>query len=149
LANRFLITGVDEQGRSCVVREEAPAVSPFVSGITVGLVASSGSAPPPVRPPGRGELLGVASAPGVASWSIIEFPAEVTTPVHHTDSMDFDIVLDGRVFLVLDDGSHQLEAGDGTVLSGVDHHWRTEAESCRMSVVVIATAQREDSSAPG
>ena len=66
-------------------------------------------------------------------------PPGVATHTHHTDSMDFDVVLEGSVLLVLDDGPHRLEAGDGVVLTGVDHHWRAEEEGCRMSVVVIAT----------
>ncbi len=149
MANRFLITGVDDEGRSCVVKDVAPLDRPFVSGITVGHVASSGSSPPPVRPPGRGDHLGVASAPGVAQWSIIEFPPGVTTPIHHTDSLDFDVVLEGRVLLMLDDGPHQLDVGDGTVLTGIDHHWKTDEQGCRMSVVVIATPPRPGDSAEG
>ncbi|MFI5042087.1 MAG: cupin domain-containing protein, partial [Acidimicrobiales bacterium] len=91
---RFLITGVDGGGRSCVVEETAPKAQPSESGgIRVAAVASSESCPPPPRPPGHGELLSVASMPGVARWSFVEFPPRTTTAFHHTDSMDFDVVL--------------------------------------------------------
>jgi quercetin dioxygenase-like cupin family protein len=141
---RVLITGVNEQGHSCVVDESTPVVSPFgPGGITVAVVASSESCPPPARPPGRGDLVGVASTPGVARWSYIDFPPGVTTHVHHTDSLDFDVILDGRVDLILDDGAHQLGPGDGVVIKGVDHGWETHDEGCRMSVVVIATPPLE------
>jgi len=139
----FLITGIDAEGRSCVVGETTPSTSPFESGITVSAVASSGSCPPPPRPPGLGDLVGVASVPGVARWSIIEFPPGATTRVHHTDSLDFDVVLDGSVDLILDDGPHRLGPGDGAVINGVDHGWETHAQACRMSVVVIATPPLE------
>jgi hypothetical protein len=141
---RVLVTGVDEDGRSCVVEEAMPSVNGFESGgITVALVASSQSSPPPSRPPGRGALLGVAATPGVARWSFIEFPSGVATAVHHTDSLDFDVVLEGSVDLVLDDGAHRLGPGDGVVIKGIDHGWATHEEGCRMSVVVIATPPLE------
>jgi quercetin dioxygenase-like cupin family protein len=137
---RVLITGVDEEGLSCVVDESIPAATSFGAvGITVSVVASSESCPPAPRPPGRGDLLGVVSAPGVARWSFIEFPPGVTTPVHHTDSLDFDVVLQGSVDLILDDGAHPLGPGDGVVIKGIDHSWETHGLGCQMSVVVIAT----------
>jgi quercetin dioxygenase-like cupin family protein len=81
--------------------------------------------------------------PGVAQWSFIYFPPGVTTQTHHTDSLDFDVVLDGNVDVVLDDGPHRLGPGDAVVIRGVDHRWETHAEACRMSVVVIATPPLE------
>jgi hypothetical protein len=59
--------------------------------------------------------------------------------VHHTDSVDFDVVLEGSVNLIFDNGPHRLGPGDGAVINGVDHGWQTEESGCRMSVVVIAT----------
>jgi hypothetical protein len=137
---RVLITGADEEGRSCVVAETTPEAVPFESGgITVAFAASSESCPPPPRPPGHGDLVGVASTPGVARWSFIDFPPRVKTALHHTDSLDFDVVLEGSVDLILGDGPHRLRPDDGVVLKGVDHRWETHEEGCRMSVVVIAT----------
>jgi hypothetical protein len=127
-----------------VVEKVTPEAHPFENGgITVSAVASSESCPPPARPPGRGQLVGVASIPGIARWSYVQFPPGVKTAVHHTDSMDFDVVIDGAVDLILDDGAHRLGAGDGAVVKGVDHCWETGEEGCRMSVVVIATPPLE------
>jgi quercetin dioxygenase-like cupin family protein len=137
---RVLITGVDDHGRSCVVEERTPSVQAFESGgITVAAAAATESCPPPVRPPGRGDLLEVAATPGTARWSFIGFPPGATTPFHHTDSVDFDVVLEGSVDVILDDGRHRLRPGDGVVINGVDHRWETHEEGCQMSVVVIAT----------
>jgi quercetin dioxygenase-like cupin family protein len=137
---RVLITGVDGQGRSCVVDETEPAAQPYESGgITVGFVASTESCPPPPRPPGHAQLVDLTAAPGVARWSYVQFPPGATTPFHHTDTIDFDVILEGRVDLLLDDGAHRLGPGDGVVMKGVDHGWETHDEGCRMSVVVIGT----------
>ena len=140
---RVLITGVDDQGRSCVVEEATPTGHAFESGgITVAAVARTHSSPPPARPPGRAEHIG-ATPPGQCMWSLVEFPPRTTTAFHNTDSLDFDVVLEGRVDIVLDDGPHRLDRGDGVVIKGVDHRWETHDEACRMSVVVIGTPPLE------
>ena len=140
---RILITGVDAQGRSCVVEETSPSV-PHESGrASVIVAAETESSPPPPRPPGHGDLLPIIRTPGLVRWSFVEFPARLATPLHHTDSVDFDVVLEGSVDLILDDGAHRLRPGDGVVVNGVDHSWETHEEACRMSVVVIATPPLE------
>jgi quercetin dioxygenase-like cupin family protein len=85
---------------------------------------------------------GVAT-PGIAQWHFIEFPAHTRTAMHHTDSIDFDVVLEGSIEIVLDDGAHRLAPGDGVVINGVDHGWQTEGSTCRLSVVLIATPPLE------
>jgi quercetin dioxygenase-like cupin family protein len=59
--------------------------------------------------------------------------------MHHTDTVDIDIVLDGSIELTLDDGVHVLQAGDGAVIRGVDHAWRAGSEGARLSVIFIGT----------
>jgi uncharacterized cupin superfamily protein len=63
--------------------------------------------------------------------------------VHHTDSVDFNVILEGSVDVILDDGPHRLEKGDAVVLNGVGNCWQTGDSDCRMSVVVIATPPLE------
>jgi quercetin dioxygenase-like cupin family protein len=140
---QILITGVDDQGRSCVVETRTGSDTPFTGGINVTVAAETASSPPPPRPPGHSELLPIVRGPGIARWSFVEFPAGLTTAFHHTDSVDFDVILDGRVDLLLDDGAHPLLRGDAVVVNGVDHGWETHDEGCRMSVVVIGTPPRE------
>jgi hypothetical protein len=61
------------------------------------------------------------------------------TAFHQTDSIDFDLVVEGSIELRLDDGDHSLVAGDCVVVTGVGHAWRAGPEGCVMSVVVIGT----------
>jgi len=140
---RILVTGVDTDGRSCVVEERAGDDAPFTGGITVTVAAETASSPPPPRPAGRAELIPIVRGPGIARWSFVEFPDGLTTAFHHTDSVDFDVILDGSVDLLLDDGAHALHRGDAVVVNGVDHGWETHDEGCRMSVVVIGTPPPE------
>ena len=105
---RILVTGVDDQGQSCVVEERTGDDAPFTGGITITVAAETESSPPPPRPPGHGELVPIVRGPGIARWSFVEFPPGITAPLHHTDSIDFDVILDGHVDLILDDGPHTL-----------------------------------------
>lgn len=137
----ILITGVDDQGHSCVVEERTVHAKPYEStGITVSLAAETESCPPPPRPPGHGDLHRIIDTPGITRWSFVFFPPGATTAVHHTDTLDFDLILEGDVDLILDDGPHHLGTGDGVVVAGVDHGWENPYEQpCRMSIVVIGT----------
>jgi hypothetical protein len=58
-----------------------------------------------------------------------------TSSFHRTETVDYDVVLDGSVDLVLEDGSEvHLGVGDLVVLPAVNHQWRTGAQSCTMAV---------------
>jgi len=141
---RFLITGVDDEGRSCVLEDRPPMIVPFeTGGIQVELAAATESCPPPPRPPGHGGLVPIPGEPGIVRWNFIAFPPHTKTAVHHTDSVDYNVILDGSVDVILDDGPHRLNQGDAVVLNGVDHCWQTGDSDCRMSVVVIATPPLE------
>jgi quercetin dioxygenase-like cupin family protein len=51
------------------------------------------------------------------------------SPVHRTESIDYGIVLEGEITLVLDESEVTLSAGDVVVQRGTDHAWanRTDA----------------------
>jgi hypothetical protein len=139
-----LLTGVDDDGRSCVVGEIALRDEPFESSdVTFAVAAKTESCPPQIGPHGRGTFFfdhGV--APGIVEWVFSSFPPEAKTIVHHTDSVDFVVVLEGSVDVVLDDGPHRLNLGDGIIMNGVDHSWQTHQEPCRTSVCMIAAVPR-------
>jgi quercetin dioxygenase-like cupin family protein len=80
--------------------------------------------------------------PGLVHWIIVEFDPNAARSMHHTDTLDFDVVLEGSVELGLDDGQHLLEPGDCAVITGVDHSWTAGPDGCRMSVTLIGTPHR-------
>ncbi len=64
--------------------------------------------------------------------------------MHTTDSVDYGIVLEGRIGLELDDGVIvELEPGDVVVQNGTRHAWRPR-ERTRMAFVMIGVARREE-----
>ncbi len=59
--------------------------------------------------------------------------------MHTTDTVDYGIVLDGEVWLELDDGKEvHLRAGDTVVQNGTRHAWRNKSsEPCQMVACII------------
>ena len=136
---RTLITGVDADGRSCVVSDDELALDRLAPGFAMAIPFATTDSPPPARPTGTAPLIDQGIAPGLARWMVVELGPDSETPMHHTDTLDLQTVLSGSVDLVLDDGAHRLEEGDLVVLAGVDHAWRGGPDGCRLSAVLIGT----------
>jgi quercetin dioxygenase-like cupin family protein len=80
--------------------------------------------------------------PAGVRWMVVDYEAGAEQEMHQTDTVDLDIVLEGSMELILDDGVHLLHAGDGVIVRGVDHAWRSGPEGCRLSVMFIGTPPR-------
>ena len=138
---RRVITGLDTDGRSCVVDETALSIDAEASraGVIFSVVAETDASPPRPRPPGRGMDLDVGVGPGLVRWVVLTFEPNLFYPMHHTDTIDFDEVVDGSVVLGLDDGDHPLAAGDLVVVNGVDHTWKAGPEGCQLNVLQLGS----------
>ena len=64
--------------------------------------------------------------------------------MHTTDTIDFEYVISGEVWLELDDGEEvHLRPGDTVVQNGTRHAWRNKgSEPCRMVVCSIGAHRR-------
>ncbi|SHH28172.1 Cupin domain-containing protein [Jatrophihabitans endophyticus] len=74
------------------------------------------------------------------------------SPVHRTASVDYGIVLEGEITLVLDDSEVTLRAGDIVVQRGTDHAWANRGDTvARVVFVLVDGAFAEDlaASLPG
>lgn len=64
--------------------------------------------------------------------------------MHTTDSLDYDIVLDGEIWLELDDGeATRLQQGDIVVQGGVRHAWRNRSDRTATMAFVLIGAMRQ------
>ena len=58
--------------------------------------------------------------------------------MHRTDSVDFAVVLKGRIKMLLDDTEYELGEGDTLVQRGNNHAWSNQFdETCIMAFVLI------------
>lgn len=139
---RYFIAGVDDDGRSCLVDQRDMIFGEIMPGLAVDGLFKTVNAPLPSRPDGRGNLVDLGLTPQQCSWSLWRFDPGVEVTMHHTDTIDFDVILGGAVELVLDDGVHLLQVGDCVVMTGVDHGWRAGPEGCLISGTAIGTPPR-------
>lgn len=59
--------------------------------------------------------------------------------MHRTESVDYGVVMEGELTLVLDEGEVQLGAGSVVVQRGTNHAWANRSDrTCRMLFVLIA-----------
>jgi mannose-6-phosphate isomerase-like protein (cupin superfamily) len=58
--------------------------------------------------------------------------------IHRTRSIDYVVVLEGEIDLLLDDGEVRLRAGDVVVQRGTNHAWINRGDAvCRLAMVFI------------
>ena len=136
---RTLITGVDAQGKSCVVSHDDLTLDQLAPGFAMGIPFATTTSPPPARAGGTAPLIDQGIAPGLVRWMVVDLGPDSETPTHHTDTLDLQTVMSGSVELILDDGAHRLEQGDLVVLTGVDHAWRAGPQGCRLSAILVGT----------
>lgn len=60
------------------------------------------------------------------------------SPVHRTASVDYGIVLEGEITLVLDESEVTLRAGDIVVQRGTDHAWANRGDTtARVAFILV------------
>jgi naringenin degradation protein FdeH len=80
----------------------------------------------------------VAPAPNGTTLRINEMPPGASSPMHRTQTVDYGIVLDGEVVLVLDDSETVLRAGDVVVQRGTSHRWENRSDApARVAFILI------------
>lgn len=131
---RVVVVETDADGRSGVgrvVEREGPIHDEGAHLIFSGPVVATGPQT------GTRGFLDLSPGPGAAMWRIYEFPPGLAYDMHHTDTVDFDVVVDGAMTLVLDRDEIELCPGDAVHLAGDRHGWRAGTEGCRMLVALL------------
>lgn len=151
MAPRFVVIGVDADGRSCVaeVRDVADGLQARLPGVEWNLLWSTSRQPPELQAPRhRGQdadFLDIQLGAGATRWAMFKFEPGWTTPSHHTASLDYDIVLEGEITLGLEAGEVLLRKGDAVMIPGVMHSWSAGPEGCTLSVVYFGLTPPPDS----
>jgi quercetin dioxygenase-like cupin family protein len=149
---RRVVTGHDARGRSVFTSDgPVPAAGAAPSGSLFYELWATDAAPAPIgtelndtgsndtgsSDPAAGPL-SVAPAPNGTKIRINELPPGAGSPVHRTQTVDYGIVLDGEVVLVLEDSETVLRAGDVVVQRGTSHRWENRSEAtARVAFILI------------
>ena len=149
---RRVVTGHDEQGRSVVISDGMPPQDHPMHGEAVGAdfieiwstpepapsLASLPEGEPALRPftimPASGHLIRV----------IDIYPPRMggrRTVMHRTRTLDYAVVIEGEIVLVLSDSEVTLGPGEVVVQRGTDHAWENRTDNVtRMAFFHIAGA---------
>lgn len=138
LAHRRIVTGLDDEGRSCVIIDGPIPVFNQMSAALAWRTQShpaDNSGREDTVVPYRTELLHESAS----NFAVCEFPPHTGEAyMHATDTIDYLVVLSGRCTLVLEEEEVALSAGDFVVDRGVMHGWRNDHdEPCKCAVVNI------------
>lgn len=143
---RRIVTGHDSSFRSIIVSDGPPPASRTISdGATFHDMWISAARPPalaptepePVQP---GPELG--PPPDGSNVRIVHMPPGTRSPMHRTETLDYGVVLEGEVTLVLDDGSAtKVGPGELVVQRGTNHAWENRTEGVTRVLFVMLGAR--------
>jgi quercetin dioxygenase-like cupin family protein len=145
---RRVVTGHTEDGVSVFLADgPPPVVRTAPDGALFYEMWSTAAMPAPVaadEPDPTQVSLSVPPEPNGTKIRINEFPPGVVSPTHRTQSVDYGIVLEGEVVLVLDDSETVLRAGDVVVQRGTDHRWENRSGAVARMVFVLVDGEFTD-----
>lgn len=77
-------------------------------------------------------------SPNGTIFRVIEFPPGTKPHMHRTDTIDYIVVMDGEIDMLLTDTEVHLQAGDVMVQRGTWHGWANQTDKpCRIAVILI------------
>jgi quercetin dioxygenase-like cupin family protein len=130
--------GADGRSKVVEIRDIAGGMAPRFPRVHWNCVWTTAEQPPELsvsRRPRDAEWLNIQLLPGATRWVIFTFEPGLSTPFHHTATLDYDVILEGEVTLALEDGDILLGAGDCVVIPAAVHSWRTGDRGCIISVM--------------
>jgi quercetin dioxygenase-like cupin family protein len=141
---RRVVTGLDAEGRSClIIDDRRPITLPggqFVWRSRTSPADNSGSEDAGAAPFSRSAIHDREGS----SFAIFTFlPEDGLTDVgmHATDTIDYVVVMRGRIEFSTETGTVELGTGDLLVDRGVVHGWRAIGDEPAMTAVVMIPAK--------
>jgi quercetin dioxygenase-like cupin family protein len=146
---RRVVTGHDKDGKSIFLSDGLPPVIRAApDGAEFVELWNTSAMPAPIareEPDPTERSLTVPPEPNGTKIRINVFPPGAVSPTHRTQSVDYGIVLEGEITLILDDAETVLLAGDVVIQRGTDHRWenRSGAET-RMAFALVDGSFTDD-----
>lgn len=150
---RRIVTGHDAEGRSVVLAAEPPLHTRALPGARFYEIWGTESSPAPIT--ARPDAEPTSDSPtihpkeGGSAIRVIDFlpvgRGGGRSPMHRTHTIDYGIVLEGEMVLILTDSEIALKAGDVVVQRGTDHAWENRSSRiARMAFILLDGAFSEE-----
>ena len=139
---RRVVTGHNDKARAVFKSDDAFTPAPIPSGdANFSLIWTTPTVPADNNDEtdGRARDAGLTLNQGSVIRVVDMLPGG-ESPMHRTNSIDYGIVLSGRLELELEDGAVKpLAPGDIVVQRGTNHKWRnpSDSEICRIVFILI------------
>lgn len=143
---RRIVTGHAADGRSVIVSDAAVPHVREVPGARFDEIWQTDNAPEPLEPLPAGEPtssgIRIGPSAGGSAIRVVDFaPGGQRSPMHRTRTIDYGIVLDGEIVMILSDSEVVLGAGDIVVQRATDHAWENRSSAAaRIAFVLIDAA---------
>ncbi|HKW36988.1 MAG TPA: cupin domain-containing protein [Burkholderiales bacterium] len=163
---RRVVTGHDASGKAVVLIDGAAPNAKLrkATGLTSTLLWVTDGSPADnsggadgadrdigVAPPERGTIFRVVDFPPAAEVGAVDNAAMLKemgiadaranprhATMHRTRSVDYAVVIEGEIDMLLDDSEVHLAAGDAVVQRGTNHAWLNRGkEVCRIAFVLV------------
>jgi quercetin dioxygenase-like cupin family protein len=136
---RRVVTGT--RGGQAIILHDGPAPNAKVrpSGLVSTLLWTTEESPAALAPRDRGNLdIGIPPPRGGSIFRVVDFPPGAKGEMHRTRSVDYGIVIEGEIDMLLPEGEVRLRAGDVLVQQGTDHAWENRGRAnCRIAFILI------------
>lgn len=143
---RRVVTGHDADGRAIFFADDTVVPQAYPGQDAAFLrIWSTASVPADNNDPvdGRDRALAL-HGQGGSAIRVVDMAPGMVSPMHRTATIDYIVILSGRLELELDDGlTKTIGTGDIVVQRGTIHRWRNPSatEPCR-GVMVLIEAER-------
>lgn len=138
---RRVVTNNDENGKSVVMIDDiATNGTSRRRGHNSRVVwVTDGETAPNLGTEDAGALeIGRPPPPGGSIFRIMEIQPDQEQEMHITDTIDYAVIIEGELYLILDDSEVLLRAGDCLVQRGTSHAWENRSDRpCRLAAILI------------
>jgi quercetin dioxygenase-like cupin family protein len=122
-----------------VEEPRATEISGF--GMTTAEIWKTDSTPPDLHAAAAADAVPWRLEPPRAGtvFRIVTFAPGATTGTHATQTLDYLVVIDGSISLLVGDDDVRLESGDVVVLNGARHDWVNRFDvPCVMAAILVS-----------
>jgi hypothetical protein len=156
---RRIVTGHDEAGRSVILADGMPPnVRDKGTGVDFIEIWSTTGTPAPIHSvepePTNGPLRVPPPRHGTRLRYNDFYPGHIQKlpprtdgrhrMMHRTRSVDYGIVLEGEIYMILDTGEVLLRAGDVVVQRGTDHAWENRSNAVTRMAFILVSGEFSD-----